>query len=437
MGNDDGFGFRTVAVIEPHDFTVEPDVEGVTMFQNPATRTVKIGYNLTDVDKIVTLAIETNTAANASGDWIALPEQAISSVYGDVNRIVKHGASSKWIYWNPDEAFADELIASGAARAIVTTWATNTPPNYMVVDLTGNSIVRYYTSTNAIPDGGLANPIYRRRYMVFRKIPAKDIIWTMGVVTNIGDNVSGWKYTVGSTTTDNLTPATPHKVKLTYDYYLAIYELTRAQFDTIYGAKYGYSGTWIKDNFSYQDTLPAGGLYYDVYSNFKATTIDMLNSVDWYEGQCEFKILSEAEWEFACRAGEPRILYSGESFNLANLQKIAQGTLSEGGLLPCNRWGLYDMLGNAAEVCRDKMTSSERLYWQSDAGYLNNGYITDPEGLNPEEVAAGTKTVTRGFMSGGIDYRAVRGDYYSTIQDAVQNSRGTRLVCPIHNAAEE
>lgn len=427
LGTEDGIGFRTVAVIEPYDFTIEPDVEGVAMFQNPATRTVKIGYNLTDIDKIVTLTIETNTAANASGEWIALPEQATSGVYGDVNRIVKASATSRWIYWNPDDTFDDELIASGAARATVTTWATNTPPNYMVVDLTGNSIVRYYTSTNAIPDGGLANPIYRQRYMVFRKIPAKDIIWTMGVVTNIGDNVSGWKYTVGSTTTDNLTPATPHKVKLTYDYYLAIYELTRAQFDTIYGAKYGYANTWIKENFSYQNVLPAGGLWYDVYSNFKATTVDKLNASDWYQGQLVFNVQSSAEWEFACRAGEPRLLYSGEDFLSANYNKIATSSMSECGSKHCNRWGLYDMLGNALEICRDKMSAGDWRYWQSDDGYLANGYITDPE-----PTGSTNYTVARGFNGANF----YRGDNYSARPTSASDAYGTRLVCPIPNVAE-
>ena len=425
MGQN-GYGFRTVAVIEPHEFTVEPDVVAVTMLQNPATRTVKIGYNLTGVDKIVTLTIETNTAANASGDWIALPEQATSGVYGDVNRLVKAGASSKWIYWNPDETFADELIASGAARAIVTAWATNTPPNYMVVDLTGNSIVRYYTSTNAIPDGGLANPIYRQRYMVFRKIPAKDIIWTKGIVASNGDTVSNWS-------ADNLATNEPHRVKLTYDYYIGIYELTRAQLGTIYGKKTGY-GTVLKDGYTYTDVLPAGGCYYA--GNFKVATINQLNTADWFGGQLEFKIESDAEWEFACRAGEPKVLYSGDDYSRDNLIKIANvnSSLQEGGTKPCNRWGLYDMLGNAAEICRDSIRTAggarNWLYWKEDAGYLSDGYVTDPEGTGVEDANA---HVCRGFCARGDKVYKVDsgGDYSITVgQD---NNYGTRLVCPIPN----
>lgn len=411
-----GYGFRAVAIIEPHDFADESDVAAVTMFQNPATRTVKIGYNLMDVDKIVTFTIETNTAANASGDWIALPEQATSGVYGDVNRLVKHGASSKWIYWNPDDTFADELIASGAARAIVTAWATNTPPNYMVVDLTGSSIVRYYTSTNAIPDGGLANPIYRQRYMVFRKIPAKDIIWLKGVDPET-DTVSGW-------TADNLERVTPHKVRLTYDYYIALYELTRAQFCTIGGAKGGYG--WLKNNFSYLNVLPAGGCY---FADFTTATTAKLNSSDWFGMQYSFKLQSDAEWEFAYRAGEPKVLYSGENFSSANLGKIARCDsstlpLAEGGLKPCNRWGLYDMLGNAREMCRDKVSSW--LYWQTDAGHLANGCVVDPSG-------EGTgNNVERGF-GGYQTWQVSQGTGYAGETSGVGDWQGTRLVCPIPN----
>lgn len=424
MGQN-GYGFRTVAVIEPHDFAVEPDVEGVTMFQNPATRTVKIGYNLTDADKIVTFAIETNTAANASGDWIALPEQVTSSAYGDVNRLVKAGASSKWIYWNPDETFADELIASGAARAIVTTWATNTPPNYMIVDLTGNSIVRYYTSTNAIPEGGLANPIYRQRYMVFRKIPAKDIIWLKGV-DPATDSVSRW-------TADNLERVTPHRVRLTYDYYIGLYELTRAQLGTIYGKKIGWGV--LKDGYTYTDILPAGGCY---FSDFTTATTKKLNTADWFSGQHEFKIESDAEWEFACRAGEPKVLYSGDSFSLNNFVKIANvngSSVQEGGTKPCNRWGLYDMLGNAAETCRDSIRTAEGtnnwLYWQKDAGYLSDGYVTNPEGTGVESDIAHVRRGFHALGGNGWMVEADGGPYADTTGE--NNKYGTRLVCQIPN----
>ena len=419
-----GYGFRMVAIIEPYDFSTEPDVDGVKMFQNPVTRKVKIGYNLTDADKIVTLVIETNTMANASGDWVALPEQATSSAFGDVNRIVKHGASSKWIYWNPDDSFADELVASGAARAVLTTWATNTPPNYMVVDLTGSSIVRYYTSTNALPDGGLANPIYKSRYMVFRKIPAKDIIWRKGVDPD-GDTVSGW-------TADNLARVTPYRVKLTYDYYIAIYELTRAQLGTIYGAKVG-SGA-LKDGYTYTDVLPAGGCYYNALAT---ATTNNLNNAEWYGGQYVFKIQSDAEWEFACRAGEPKVLYSGENFSRSALYAIANADyhseLAVGGSKPCNRWGLYDMLGNVGEMCRDQMTASspEWTYWKDDAGYNANGYIVDPEGPG----VASNRVVERGFYAYlNQQYLASQGDGYAQIVTSQQNNfHGTRLVCPIPN----
>ncbi len=424
-----GYGFRAVAVIEPHDFSAEPDVAGVTMFQNPATRTVKIGYNLTGEDKIVTLAIETNTVVDASGEWVALPEQATSSAYGDVNRIVKAGAGSKWIYWNPDESFADETVASGAARAVLTEWPTNSPPNYMVVDLTGNSIVRYYVSTNAIPNGGLANPIYRSRYMVFRKIPAKDIIWLKGV-----DPANDSSVLTEPWSAQNLqTNAAPHRVKLTYDYYIGIYEVTRAQVCTISGAKAGDYGT-CASIYSFQDTLPAGGSYFTSFSN--RTTVK-LNRTDWFGGQYTFKVESGAEWEFACRAGEPKVLYSGENYSRNNLKKIANlaGTLAEGGTIPCNRWGLYDMLGNMAEICRDSLWTSENknnwLYWKDDAGYLANGYITDPEGTGIDNANG---HVLRGFyaLGGNLDYQVDNGRFYATT--AGQNDKyGLRLVCPIPN----
>ncbi len=419
-----GWGFRTVAVIEKHDFTTEPDVDGVKMFQNSDTRTVKIGYNLTDTDKIVTLVVETNTVADASGDWVALPDEATSSVYGDVNRIVKAGEESKWIYWNPDETFADETIASGAARAVLTEWPTNSPPNYMVIDLSGNSIVRYYTSTNALPEGGLANSIYKSRYMVFRKIPAKDVIWLKGVDPTT-DTVSGWDAGILSSN------AAPYRVKLTYDYYIGIYELTRAQACILKGSKVSPYG-WFNSNFSYTNSFPAGSCF---FTDFAAATTNRLNQTQWYGDQYEFRILSDAEWEFACRAGEPKVLYSGDNFSLANLKKIGVAgesmTFSEVGTMPPNRWGLYDMLGNAREMCRDHMTGScpEWLYWQTDAGYIANGYITDPEGPG----VSVNRVVERGFGKNYLDWQINKGIGYSQVITSYGDQQGTRLTCPIPN----
>ncbi|MBL9211972.1 MAG: formylglycine-generating enzyme family protein [Opitutaceae bacterium] len=77
----------------------------------------------------------------------------------------------------------------------------------------------------------------------------------------------------------------------------------------------------------------------------------------------EFRLPTEAQWEYACRAGSTTAFAFGDALDArqANLGKPyadrADGTpgaaATEVGRYPANAWGLHDMHGNAFEWCRD------------------------------------------------------------------------------------
>ena len=75
-----------------------------------------------------------------------------------------------------------------------------------------------------------------------------------------------------------------------------------------------------------------------------------------------YRLPTEAEWEYACRAGTVTSRYYGHSIDLLDAYARYQANSKEhawacGSLLP-NDLGLFDMLGNEYEWCQDRMNAS-------------------------------------------------------------------------------
>ena len=106
----------------------------------------------------------------------------------------------------------------------------------------------------------------------------------------------------------------------------------------------------------------------------------------------EYRLPTEAEWEYAARAGTTGARY-GEVGEIAWYEANSGGKTHPVGEKRANAWGLHDMLGNVLEWVGD---------WYS--GEYPTGAVTDPRG--PSRGWYGTRVVRGGYW--GEDARRVR-----------------------------
>jgi formylglycine-generating enzyme required for sulfatase activity len=204
---------------------------------------------------------------------------------------------------------------------------------------------------------------------------------------------------------------TQHKVTLSRPFYMGKYEVTVGQFEKFVKAKRfkteaeAGDGGYVYADGKWQSRADASWKK-PYFSQGEGNPV-VLSSWNDARKFCEWSGLSlpsEAEWEYACRAGTQSRFFSGEADN--KLGEYAwysensgvgqeQGTHPVGQKKP-NDWGLYDMHGNVWEWCQD---------WY---GEYPKGSVTN---TNPVGPTSGVSRVIRGGgwgSSAGICRSAIR-----------------------------
>jgi formylglycine-generating enzyme required for sulfatase activity len=189
---------------------------------------------------------------------------------------------------------------------------------------------------SAIPTGDtVSNSIG----MKFKRIPAGT--FEMGFEGDSLDATVAW---AGKVTLGIYNEHPRHAVTLSNDFYIGIYEVTNIQFKK-FRSTYGSDITWY-DN---RDSVPA---YRITWPEAKAFC-DWLTAND--ANGYTYRLPTEAEWEYCCRAGTTTPFYTGDSITSsdAHFGEAYGWQLDTVGQKPANPWGLYDMHGNVAEWCLD------------------------------------------------------------------------------------
>ena len=330
-----------------------PSVSDVTISADSAARRVTVNYTLADGPAIITAEFLTN--------GVPLDAALCACVYGDVNKRVTNGVHE--LVWLVDHSGFNARLDDAAVTARMKAWPLETPPDYLVVGLDGPNDVRYFTSTNALP-GGLANDDYRTRYLVMRKIPAAGARRRLGC--NPGENG------VKAANFNTMVRETARVVTFTNDFWIGVFPVTQGQWCRCWTSAESFisnpssfknrtdSDVRPVENMEYAkvrpDTWPADG---HAFSG-NATWIGRLRALS----GVAFDLPTDAQWEFACRAGCDTALYNGKGVGFPEgydpeLDKLGWFTANAGnqshpvGQKVPNAWGLYDMLGNVWENVLD------------------------------------------------------------------------------------
>ena len=108
-----------------------PVVSGVT-FTQAQDRLVSVSYSI-DEPAIITVDVQTN---RGDGVFVSIGSANARGFVGDVNKLVTNVNETLTMTWRPDLFWSEGGRISGDnVKAVVTAWATNAPPDYMVINL--------------------------------------------------------------------------------------------------------------------------------------------------------------------------------------------------------------------------------------------------------------------------------------------------------------
>jgi formylglycine-generating enzyme required for sulfatase activity len=190
-------------------------------------------------------------------------------------------------------------------------------------------------------------------------------------------------------------------VTLTRGLWMGKFEVSQAEYLSVTGTNASV--------FTWDSRLPVDGPSWIMATNYCYLLTERERKAGRLPAWYSYRLPTEAEWEYACRAGTTGPFGIGDGKDLSSTQANFDGTFPYGdgafgrylhtttlpGTYAPNAWGLYDMHGNEWEWCQD---------WY---GPYPGGAVTDPTGP-----ATGSERVLRGggYTSAGEGCRSAKRD---------------------------
>ena len=190
-------------------------------------------------------------------------------------------------------------------------------------------------------------------------------------------------FTMGSPTSepDRGTDETEHMVTLSSGFYLGKYEVTQEQYEAVMaGNTDGINAT--PSQWTGSPNLPVEYVSWNKIQTFLNRLNNSEQAAGGLPGGWEYVLPTEAEWEYACRAGTSTAYSWGADINASKANSVESGFQQTVAVcsFPPNPWGFHDMHGNVSE-----------LVWDLYDGAYPSQPVTDP--LNSD---FGTWRVYRG-----------------------------------------
>lgn len=135
----------------------------------------------------------------------------------------------------------------------------------------------------------------------------------------------------------------PQKIRISKPFYMGIHEVTQREYREVMGnnpSRYKLSPDHPVEQVTWEEAVE----FCQKLSERPAEK----------EGKRVYRLPTEAEWEYACRAGTTTTFHFGDALTdkQANFQRDKDRTTKVGSYEP-NAFGLYDMHGNVWEWCQD------------------------------------------------------------------------------------
>jgi len=199
-----------------------------------------------------------------------------------------------------------------------------------------------------VPSDLLTNSVYKTTKMVFRRIPHGT-------------------FTMGSPSSElgrDSFNETQHQVTLTRDFYIGVFEVTQAQYMAVMGNNPSYYTGDSRPAESVEWNTARGG----TWPSGSPAASSFMGKLQTLTDGYAFDLPTEAQWEYACRAGTTTALNSGKNLisvaTCSNMDEVGwyyynsfsdkhHEVGTKAGSYAANAWGLYDMHGNVSEYCLD------------------------------------------------------------------------------------